>query len=79
MAPGWSHFGSTFFQCPSSMALRVPLRVQAAYLPQAYKLCSVRAIVSQTYGFSIKKLPLSEIIKATMGVRYFVTDPPWWP
>ncbi len=30
--------------------LRVPLLVQAAYLPQAYKLCSVRAILSQTYG-----------------------------
>ncbi len=49
-------------------ALRVPLRVQAAYLPQAYKLCSVRAILSQTYrnGFSIEILPLSEIIR-----------PPW--
>ncbi len=30
--------------------LRVPLRVQAAHLPQAYILCSIRAIISQTYG-----------------------------
>ncbi len=28
------------------------------------------------YGFSIEILALSKIIKATMGVGYFVTDPP---
>ncbi len=30
--------------------LRVLLGVQAAHLPQAYILCSIRAIISQTYG-----------------------------
>ncbi len=65
---GWLNFqgsGVNYKSAPHvDPTLRVPLRVQPAHLPQAYILCSITTILS----------PLSEIIKATMGVGYFVTE-----
>ncbi len=68
--------------------LRLQANVASAVLTLIELDCSTGLILNVNMytkksilnGFCVGVLlPLSEIIKATMGVRYFVTDPPWWP